>query len=122
MHRLPHPMNRLLGLSGERVLELPAAIRRGRPKMLDLAVILRLELGVGSDRSRGRRHVLLVMVVVLERRHGHKGQEMVRIGPARMQEVRRDRGAGEEVVRGGIGGGGQSSSARPTASAAASAG
>ncbi|PON67554.1 hypothetical protein PanWU01x14_101910 [Parasponia andersonii] len=118
MHRLPHPMNRLLGLSGEeRVLELPAAISRGRPKMLDLAVILRLERGVGCD----RRHVLLVIVVVLERRHGHKGQEMVRIGPARMQEMRRDRGAGEEVVRRGIGGGGQSS-ARPTASAAASAG
>jgi len=52
----------------------------------------------------GRRgQLLLLLLVVVERRHRHKGKEMIRIWPRRgVQEMRRHRGAGEEVVSGRV--------------------
>jgi len=53
------------------------------------------------------RHVVVVIAVLLQRRH--KGQVVVRgRAGSRVQEVRRHRRAGEEVVRGGVCGGGTS--------------
>jgi len=55
---------------------------------------------------RRRGKLLLLLLVVVERRHRHKRKEMIRIRPRRgVQEMRRHRGAGEEMVSGRVGDG-----------------
>lgn len=68
--------------------------------MPHLPVILRLlQLRVrGSRDCRSSRH----LVVVLEGRDRHKRQEMIRISPPLLQEMRRHRRAGEQVVGGRV--------------------
>lgn len=66
----------------------------------------------------GRRsQLLLLLLVVVERRHRHKRKEMIRIWPGRgVQEMRRHRGAGEEVVSGGVRDGAGGATSRTTGS------
>lgn len=98
MHCCPaHPMNRLRLPWQERMLKMPVW---RRPVMAHLAVILRLKRVRGGDRSCG--HVLLVMVVLLESSDGDKRQEVVGVGAGTVQEVGRHRGAGEQMVGGGV--------------------
>lgn len=102
MHRSPDPVH---WPSQKRVLELP--IRR-RPEMAHLPMELRGGGGGGGD-----------LVVVLQSSDGDERQEVVGIGAGRVEKMRRNRGAGEQMVGGGIwissrgGGGGGCSAGNP---------
>ena len=68
--------------------------------MPHLPVILRLQLRVAGHRCG---HHLVLVMVVLQSSHGHKRQEMLRIGASWMEKMRRHGRASEQMVSSRIG-------------------
>ena len=65
-------------------------------------VLSHLQLWMGGHGCGRHGHLLVVMMVLLQRGHRNKGQEMFRTGPPRMQEMGRHRRARKQMVGGQI--------------------